>query len=160
MDALLAEAVQFQTPADLGAAVASFARHYGGAELLSEETARDKENKRRQAEYRAKLVDGPVLHIRFEKMNISFDPNRLFPLDNLGTVYTVLRVSDTWGILELTDGAALLAGNWDAVTVAAPANPSGNDITGPGWKLHMNSGYALLPGVRKGDFTVGKAAVP
>ena len=156
-DGLLAQAVRFRPPADLEAAVASYAGHYGGAELLAEETARDEENKRRQAEYRAKLVEGPVLRIGFEKMNITFDPNRLFPLDDLGTVYTVLRISDNWGILELTSGPALLAKDWSAVTVEAPANARGTEIDGPGWKLHLNAGYKLVPGARKGDFTVGKA---
>ena len=156
MDALLATAVDFHEPAELDSAVAASAKHYGGDELLEEETARDAENKRRHAEHRAKLVDGPVLRIAFEKMNISFDPNKLYPLDDLGTVYTVLRVSDKWGVLELTDGVALLSKKWDAVTVEAPTNTSGEDITGPGWKLHLNTGYALVPAGRKGDFTVGK----
>jgi hypothetical protein len=158
MDELLAKAVQFREPADLDSAVASFAKHYGGAELLAQETARDEETKRRQAEYRAKLVDGPVLRIPLEKMNISFNPNKLFPLDDLGTVYPEMRITDNWGVLEVTNGMALLNKTWDAVTVQAMSNMSGNDVSGAGWTLHLNSGYKLIAGARKGDFTVGKTA--
>ncbi|ABF41540.1 hypothetical protein Acid345_2539 [Candidatus Koribacter versatilis Ellin345] len=158
-DALLAKAVEFREPADLDAAVTVFAMHYGGEELLAQEKARDEETKRRQAEFRAKLVDGPVLRIPLEKMNISFDPNKLFPLDDLGTVYPEMRVTDNWGVLEVANGMALMSKNWDAVTVPAMNKVDGSSLQGPGYTLTLNKGYEVRVGPRKGELMVGKAAV-
>ncbi len=160
VDELLAKAVQFREPADLMSAVESFAKHYGGAELLAQETARDEETKRRQAEYRANLVDGPVLRIPLQNMKISFDPNKLFPLDDLGTVYPEMRITDDWGVLEVENGMALLSKRWDSVTLPAMDNVNFGPIHGPGYTLTLNKGYSLKPGDRKGSFTVGKDSAP
>ena len=110
-----------------------------------------------QAEYRAKLVDGPVIRIPLEKMNISFDPNKLFPLDDRGTVYPEMRITDNWGVLEVTNGMALLSKNWDAVTVPAMNKVDGSRIQGPGYTLTLSKGYEVRAGSREGELAVGKA---
>ena len=141
-------------PGDRARAAENLATRYDGAALRKEEEERDALARKKKAEYRAKLVDGPVLRIPLENMNIEFNPNQLFSLEELGTVYPRLRITDVWGELEVNDGAALVSPEWNAVTVPAP---DGEQLQGSGWKLHLKEGYRLLPDKRPGDVTVGKA---
>jgi hypothetical protein len=133
------------------------AKRYGGEDIWKEESAREAENNKKKADYRARLVTGPVITLPLQKMNIQFNPNRLFPLDDLGTVYPTLRISDNWGVFEVTTGIALVSKNWDSVTFPAPVAAVSAVIEGPGWTLHLNDGYNLVPGPRKGDWTLGKS---
>ena len=55
-----------------------------------------------------KLVDGPVLAIPLQQMNMQFNPGNLVPLDGLGTVYPDIRIVDVWGILTVSKGGALI----------------------------------------------------
>lgn len=158
LDQLMSAAAHYTPPADLLAATTAAAKNYGGEVLWQEESARDTANQARRQTYQAQLVDGPVLRIPFEKMDISFDPNQLYPFGDLGTIYPKLRVSDTWGVLEVNNGLALIGKNWDAVTVPAPTTHSDENLSGPGWTLQLNPGYHLQPGARQGDYTVGKPA--
>ena len=75
-------------------------------------------------------------------MNISFDPRNITPLENFGTVYPNIRVTDDWGILTVENGA-LLASDWSKVTVTAPTNISDTIINGNGWKLELNTEWEV-----------------
>ena len=125
---------------------------YGGVALRAAEQARDAEHGKRLATYRAQLVDGPVLRLAFRHMKIEFDPRDVIALDRLGSVYPTLRVIDAWGVLDVT-GGALLAADYTAVTVAAPAAlmPDHDVVTGPGFTLKLAAGWHLVPGPRAGD---------
>lgn len=52
-------------------------------------------------------------------MNVSFDPRNIIPVEDKGTVYPQIRVTDNWGILEVTKGA-LMSPNWDKISVSSP----------------------------------------
>ena len=137
---------------------------YYGATLQAEEAARAKAIAARKASYRARLVDGPKLTLRHgAKMSIGFNPNNLLPLDELGTVYPTLRLSDEWGVLEVTDGA-LVSADWSHTDVAAPsasAQPAGGAaLQGPGWTLTLDPGWMLAEGTRRGDLLVRKIQQP
>jgi hypothetical protein len=105
------------------------------------------------AEYRARLVDGPVLIIPLRQMQISFDPRNLQPLGELGTVYPNLKISDVWGILEVSKGA-LLASDWNKVYVPAPENLTARPVQGDGWTLQLNDPWKIVPGERPGDYVL------
>ena len=75
-------------------------------------------------------------------MNISFDPRNLVPLEDLGTVYPNVRVTDNWGILTVTNGA-LLSSSWDKIIVSLPTHIEKDKAQGDGWKLELNKGYNL-----------------
>jgi len=45
------------------------------------------------------------MKIFLENMSISFDPRNLVPLDDVGTVYPNLRITDNWQILSVDSGA-------------------------------------------------------
>lgn len=75
-------------------------------------------------------------------MNVSFDPRNILPLEDHGTVYPNIRVTDLWGILEVTNGA-LMSPNWDKISVSKPIQFNEKEITGDGWKLQLNENYAV-----------------
>jgi hypothetical protein len=161
LSALLRDAVD-KTGATGTASATGRAAAYDGAALRSEETARARAMEEWRARYRARLVDGPKLTLRHgQKMSIGFNPGNLLPLGELGTVYPTLRLSDEWGVLEVTDGA-LLSADWSHTDVAAPepkpdAKPAGTGpIAGPGWTLTLTPGWALTPGARSGDLVVAR----
>ncbi|HVP13926.1 MAG TPA: hypothetical protein VMS88_00200 [Terriglobales bacterium] len=157
----------------------SRARRYGLDTLRAVEQTRERARLARLAADRARFVEGRVLAIPLHAPQVSFDPRSLQPLDTLGTVYPTLRVSDVWGILEVTSGGALLARDWSRVTVPAPADTtvarllggslqdfvdragaSPADTTrtrlhGDGWELNLEPGWWIVAGARPGDCAVG-----
>jgi len=130
---------------------------YGEAALRLSESERAAENEAVKARYRAKLVDGPVLVLPNlgDKFRVSFDPRELVPLDEAGTVYPTMRVSDVWGALVAGEGV-LMPVNYSRVTVAAPADAKGTHLAGPGWTLDLAPGWHLVPADKPGSFTVKK----
>jgi hypothetical protein len=143
------------------------AKVYGGEALRGAEIVRENERNQQIAKYRARLVDGPVLVLPvLEKFSFSFDPYNLLPLDEQRTVYPRTRVTDVWGILEVSDGALFVrdGGLIKRVVVAAPVDanarpPFGSaqgKLRGDGWTLELAPGWTVAPGERKGDFVLRK----
>jgi hypothetical protein len=130
------------------------ARVYGGDELKVSEGRREEERRRLVADYRARLVKGPLLSLPLRNMRMSFDPGNLVPLEGLGTVYPNIRVVDVWGVLTVAHGGALLNKSFSAVNVPAPSDADARPIRGDGWTLELNEGWTLAPGVRGGDFVL------
>lgn len=153
---LLAGALQLDLVAMPEAA--PLAARYDGVALLAAERARAAARERLLAGYRARLVDGPVLHLPLAHMKMQFNPSTLVPLGEAGTVYPTLHVSDDWGAVDV-DGAALMAPDWSRVTVPAPARDAdGNLLRGEGWTLQLAPGWRLVPGARSGDYTIENGA--
>jgi hypothetical protein len=153
LEALLAKAYGTRLPEGLKDEAEARSKRYGGDALRAAETAREEARQKILAQYRSQLVDGPVLVIPLGKMNVQFDPDNLLALGDQGTVYPTMRISDEWGILEVTAGA-LMAPNWKEVTVAAPADPAAQPLRGPGWTLQLAQGWRLIPRARPGDFSL------
>jgi hypothetical protein len=151
LDAMLRNAIHAKAPANLEQTAEQRAAEYDGPNLRAAEEARETKREQVIAEYRLKFLDGPVLVLQFLKMNIQFDPRNLQPLENYGTVYPNMRISDEWGILEVKNGA-LMKPDWSAVTVVAPSAVSGNKLAGDGWTLQLNPGWKVVPAERKGDY--------
>lgn len=138
----ISESFKISIPTDLIETINTIKGNYGFEEIASVEIKRDNEQKKLAANYEMKFLKNPTLTIQFENMNISFNPNNIMPLKNLGTVYPNLRVTDNWGILTVENGA-LLSNNWDKVTVSEPAKTNDKTIEGDGWKLELNSDWEL-----------------
>jgi hypothetical protein len=152
-DVLLRNALDITLPTNLQLAAESRATQYDGATLRAAET--EKETRRQQivAGYRARFVDGPVLALQFRHMHVQFNPLNLQPLVDAGTVYPNVRISDDWGVLNAKNGA-LIRSDWSAVIVAAPSANTGSSLKGEGWTLELKPGWKIVPGTRKGDFTL------
>ncbi len=130
-------------------------RHGGEAIRLAE---RDIEAKRlaRVFEWTQSLIVGPVLVVNLKEVTRrSFDPRRVFPLDEQQVVYTSRTLSASWGMLTVDDGAILeneATGRGHISLVGASA-----DYTrGTGWSLHLAKGWAVAASARPGDFTVAR----
>jgi hypothetical protein len=129
-------------PDDLKKSVLTLSNKYNGSAIIDEEIKREERIKKLIAEYKFKFLEQPHFEIRFEKMNISFDPRNMMPIDDKGTVYPTIRVTDNWGILEVSDGA-LISANWDKISITNPTELEKKNIKGIGWVLTLNDGYAV-----------------
>jgi hypothetical protein len=133
------------------------ASRYDVEPLSVAERKRDDEIKQRVARWRTALVDGPRLTIPLVKMQMSFDPNAVQPIEGVGTVYPTIRLTDEWGTLTVT-GGALINSNFKEAYVVAPTDAKARPLKEPAWELRLNDGWTLEPGPRRGDFRVVRAA--
>lgn len=130
-------------PENVEALATDHAPLYGAHELAASEDAREKQRAEQEKKYVSRFTEGPVLVIPLEKMNMQFDPRTLVPLKNQGTVYPEIRIVDTWGILEVKKGGALLSSDFAKVTVPPPENTEASNAKGDGWKLTLNDGWKV-----------------
>ncbi|WP_257314101.1 hypothetical protein [Geothrix fuzhouensis] len=123
---------------------------YGLRDLVQDETRREDGRKAVVAQFRSKLVEGPVLILpRTEALHYSFDPNHLLPLEGHGTVYPAIQASDAWGSLEASEGALMTT---ESLRIPAPEDPQSRPLKGAGWSLELTPGWNLVPDSRKGDY--------
>jgi hypothetical protein len=155
MGRLLREAFGLVAPAADKAAVEARSQQYDGQRLRAMEEKRDRARRQALAAARAKFVDGCILRLPLQKMQMSFDPGGLQPLEDMGTVYATLRVIDVWGILTVSNGA-FMAADFSEVVVPAPADAKVRPLKGDGWELELREGWSLLQGKRKGDYVLAK----
>jgi hypothetical protein len=131
---------------------------YDGASLRAAEVEREAKRQALLASLRARLVDGPVLHIPARKISYEFNPRALQPLDDLGTVYPHIRLTGAFGVLE-ADKGALLNKDHSEVTVSA-AGADLKALKGDGWSLTLQPGWTVKPGPRKGDWVAAPPTTP
>lgn len=118
------------------------ANNYQFEQIQKEEQQRETERLEVIGGYKNRLLQKPTLKLIFEKMQISFDPRNIIPIDDIGTVYPTLRVTDNWGILTVENGA-LLSANWSNVIVSEPTSISDNLVKGDGWTLELNENWVV-----------------
>jgi hypothetical protein len=126
--------------------------------LRPREQAREQARQAHLSELKARLVDGPVLRLPLAHLHASyqFNPQTLEALGSDGVVYPTMTLSADWGTLKVEQGALLdKAMSGAAVSAAGIAD---DRLTGPGWRLSLNRGWAIAPGDRGGDFIVRQAA--
>ena len=150
--ALMAAEAMRVDPDTLDRSDARFAR-YGLGEIRAKEQAQELARQARQDSLRARYVTGPTLRLPLAEMNMSFNPNTVEPLPDVGTVYRPFRLSDKWGVLDADSSGALVNATFSEARAAAP-RPGG--VTGPGWQLTLNAGWEVVPADRAGDYTVRK----
>lgn len=121
--------------------------------IEEEETGREKLRIEKIANLKNQFLENPTMELHFQNMNMSFDPRNITPIENIGTVYPNLRVTDNWGILTVENGA-LLASDWSKVTVTAPTDISDKIVNGDGWKLELNPQWKVQK--NGNEFTLGK----
>ena len=129
-------------PARLSEKVAVISPGYDGAAITSQEELREEKTKQQIAFYTSKFFSEPHLSLPLENMNMSFDYLSIFPLEDKGTVYPTIRVTDNWGILDVKDGA-LISPDWKQITVGMPASITDTLIKGNGWTLELKKNYKL-----------------
>jgi hypothetical protein len=124
-------------------------RRYDDGGLRESEVRREGERVARVGAYRAALVNGPVLVLPLTKANFQFNPQTLVALDDVGTVYPTLRLTDAWGDLVVERNGALVQAGSKQATV--PLRSGGDAMRGDGWTLILKPGWKIAPGSRAGD---------
>lgn len=142
-------------PADLKKTADKVSDHYHGKTVIEEEIRREEKRKKLIAEYKARFIDNPHFELRFEKMNVSFDPRNIMPVEDQGTVYPNIRVTDLWGILTVENGA-LMSPNWDKISITNPVTTEGKKVSGDGWTLELNNGYTIKKDEVSGNYKLIK----
>jgi hypothetical protein len=130
------------------------ATRYGQSAIRVAEVDRAVRIDAEKARYRALLVEGPTLTVpRSKSSKFSFKPGALIGLDDVGTIYPTFHAVDSWGTLDVKEGA-LVPKDFSRVTIAAPTVSEGKHLEGPGWTLELASGWRLVPESRPGSYTV------
>jgi hypothetical protein len=119
---------------------------YDEGPLRAEEKARGVRKLEAMATLRRKFVEGPVLTIPLKQMQFTFDPNRVQPFGDLGTVYPTMEVRDVWGKIVVS-GGGLISADYSRLVVPA---------SGEGYELTLNEGWKIVAGGREGDKTVAQ----
>lgn len=132
--------------------VEAIAAKYGYEDLKNTEVARDRIQRERTAAIKAKFIDGPVLLLPLIKMRNSFRNDDIFAMGASGTFFAASNVMDEWGSIDVTSEGILIGPDYKSARVVAPTNASAT--SGPGWKITLKPGWKLVPGDRKGDFTL------
>ena len=142
-------------PQDLAPAERAIEDQYDGKRIRAEETNREITRQEQIEKYRKEFINQPNFEISLEKMHISFDPRDVIPLDDKGTVYPTIRVTDNWGILDVQNGA-LLSPKWDKITLSNPTKIEGTNIAGDGWTLQLNESYTIVEDYNTGNYRLTK----
>ncbi|WP_278353619.1 hypothetical protein [Chryseobacterium gleum] len=142
-------------PSDLEKTIGNLSDRYNGKAIVEEETAREERTKKLIAEYKVKFIQQPHFEIKFEKMNVSFDPRNIMPIEDKGTVYPNIRVTDLWGILTVGNGA-LMSPNWDKISISNPVKTENKKISGDGWILELADGYSIHKDEASGNYMLIK----
>ena len=115
-------------------------KRYGFDEVLSDENIREATRQKRLEENTALFVNGRYLELSLLRPNIQFDPNNLFVLPGVGTVYQGLALADNWGNLSVV-GPALVDRNWRFARV--PLKAEGCALADVGGSLILNQEYEM-----------------
>ena len=88
-------------------------------------------------------------------MQVSFNPGNIMPIEESGTFYPNMRISDKWGVLTVKDGA-LMSKNWSKVSITIPSKSDSNTISGEGWILELKNDYAIQKDDISGNYILIK----
>ena len=127
--------------------------------IIKFENERELKHQEQITHLKDKFINKPVIIIPLQNMNIQFDPRNLVPIENLGTVYPNLRITDNWGILTVTNDA-LLSSDWQTIWISLPDNftdqMKSGYIKSTDWVLELKKGWGLKPAERKGSYILTK----
>ena len=153
LTAYFIQAFNITLPSSLKVRVEEISDQYNGKLIIAEETEREAKAKRLIAELKSKFVEQPHFEIRLEKMNISFDPRNIIPVEDKGSFYKNARITDVWGILTINNGALMSTG-WDKISVSIPLKIDNKSVSGDGWTLELNDGYKVSKNENTGNYSL------
>jgi hypothetical protein len=149
------KALNISLPNEIKKTVDLVSNQYNGQIIISEEHARDEKTKKIISEYKSRFIEQPHFEIRFEQMNVSFDPRNIMPIEDKGTIYPNIRVTDNWGILTVRNGA-FMSSDWGKISVTVPIKIDEKNIIGDGWTLELKDGYAVTKDESSGNYQLTK----
>jgi hypothetical protein len=137
-----AAAFEISLPSDIEMAASNISHQYNGGKIDIEEIAREKAIREKITSYKTKFIELPHLVILKEAKGFSFDTRYVTPLENYGTVYQIMQLSDIWGNLSVTNGA-LIGTDKKTVIVSQPTGINDKKVIGDGWTLELHEGYII-----------------
>lgn len=141
LGALLAHRANLGVPSP--AEAVALADGWGGRALAIAEDQRERARAAERAEWKATLIDGPVLVIDLSTVTShTFDPRKVHALGQGQIVYQGRTLVAPWGKLVVEGGAILE----DRATARAFVSLTKRD-----WALQLEPGWALGGGERPGD---------
>ena len=91
------------------------------------------------------FTERPVLELPLQAMQMRFDPNAVYSLRDLGTVYVPLTVVDSWGKIQVNNFGGLIDQNFQMMRVrglkSININQEGSLITSDDWVLELAEGW-------------------
>ncbi len=123
--------------------IAKIGKNYQMDSIINFEENRENTRLKLVEKYKLQFLGEEVLTIALENMNIGFNPGNIMPLEEYGSVYPNLKITDNWGILEVDSCGALVGKNWDKVILSVPESVTDTLISGKGWKLKLKQNYQL-----------------
>jgi hypothetical protein len=122
----------------------SLALNYELAVINKEEEERRLNIQKRLHSLTSTFTEKPVVYLELESPYFDFEPEDIHPVDSLGTLYTAMRVSDSWGKLTVDKGGCLVSRNYKFLRITAKGHKTEkNRISGEGWNLILNEGWEL-----------------
>ncbi len=111
-----------------------------------------KEEEKRLADIKESLhkqistfTEKPVVFLELESPYFDFEPEDIHSLDTLGTLYSSMRVSDSWGKLTVDKVGCLVSNNFKYLRITAKGfKEEKNRISGEGWHLFLNDDWELV----------------
>ena len=124
---------------------------YGFPHIWAQEETREKEILAKIKAYKGLFIENTPLILPLENMNLSFDYRDIMPLEDYGTVYPSIRITDNWGVLSVQKGA-LINPEWNQVRVSEPLEITDSIAKGEGWTLELTAGNSLEK--KEGSYTL------
>jgi hypothetical protein len=135
----------------------SSAKRYGGPELAIAEERREADRRAREADFRRRFVEGPVLVVP-RGQSATFTSGGITPNPGAGLIYPGYHTSADWGTLEAEN--VLVSDDRTTLTLPAPKATEGTTLKGDGWTLVLAKGWSVRPGPRSGDSRVVRDSTP
>jgi hypothetical protein len=144
LGAIVKELYSIELPGICRDVAGSLALSYGLAVINKEEDERRLNIQERLHRLTSTFTEKPVVYLELESPYFDFEPEDIHPVDSLGTLYTAMRVSDSWGKLTVDEGGCLVSRNYKYLRITAKGyKPEKNRISGDGWNLILNEGWEL-----------------
>jgi len=123
----------------------SLAVNYDIDAINKEEEQRLTDIKERIHKLISTFTEKPVVFLELESPYFDFEPEDIHSLDTLGTLYSLMRVSDNWGKLTVDKGGCLVSNNLKYLRITAKGfKEEKNRISGEGWHLILNNDWELI----------------
>jgi len=142
---LVRDLYNIQLPTYCRDVAGSIALNYDLAAIQAEEQARDNEIRERIERETNIFTEKPVVSIDLLSPYFDYEPTDVVPVNELGTIYRKLYVSDNWGKLIVEEEGCLVSNNFRNLKI-----PAGNlktdrtHVYGNGWSLTLNNNWELV----------------
>jgi hypothetical protein len=141
---LVRDMYQIDLPAVCRDVAGSLALGYDIDMIKKEEEERLNGIHERLHQLTSKFTEKAVVYLELESPYFDFEPEDIHPVDTLGTLYSSMRVSDSWGKLTVDKGGCLVSGNYRYLRITAKGfKADKNRISGEGWTIILNDEWEL-----------------